>query len=283
MGKMSMLIGKLYEILRKGWQSVVAAFLRGLFRCRYDIEIRGLDQLPPLKGALLLANHPSELDPIVLVVWLWEKLAPHPVVLLTFYRKAYARPFLDLCGAIPFADLEEERTAENVRQLKQALAEVTGALRAGVNILLYPSGRLYRSGREVIGNASGTHLILSRVPEVPVVLIRTRGLWGSSFSCVGGEKPDLVRAFLRGLWMLVKNGIFFCPKRKVTIECELAPADFPRHADRRTLNRWLEGWFNAPGEEPMTRVPETWWQAWREKRQMRCAISAPTAEGESIR
>ncbi|MCX7847645.1 MAG: 1-acyl-sn-glycerol-3-phosphate acyltransferase [bacterium] len=266
---------RVYRVLRRYWCLFVAWFLRGLIRCRYDIELRGFEELPPLRGALLLANHPSELDPMVLVCFLWERLQPHPVVLMTFYRQAYARPFLDLCGAIPFADLEAERTVEGVRQLKQALAEVVASLHAGKNILLYPSGRLYRSGREVIGNASGTHLILSRVPEVPVVLIRSRGFWGSSFSCAHGEKPDLRKALLRAGWMLLLNGFIFCPKRKIVIEAQLAPVDFPRHADRRTLNRWLEEWFNAPGEEPRTIVPMIWWQAWLGKRnKATSAISA---------
>lgn len=243
--------------------NLVAALLRVVFRLRYDIELRGFDSLPPLHGALMLANHPAELDPVVLVCFLWPQLRPHPVVLMTFYRLPFARPFLDLCRAIPFSDLETERNAESVRQLKQALHDVTTILHHGGNILLYPSGRLYRSGREVIGNASGTHLILSRAPDVPVLLIRTRGFWGSSFSCAQGEKPDLIRALLAGMWTLIRNGLFFCPRRRIAIECQLAPPDFPRHADRRTLNRWLEDWFNAPGDEPLTLVPTSFWQTRR--------------------
>jgi len=240
-----------------------AALLRMVFRWRYDVELRGFDTLPPLHGALLLANHPSELDPVVLVVFLWKQLHPRPVVLMPFYRLAFARPFLDLARAIPFSDLETERSVESVQQLKRALADVVAILHDGGNILLYPSGRLYRSGLEVIGNASGTHLILSRMPDAPVLLIRSRGFWGSSFSCAAGEKPDLGRAVLAAFWTLVRNAVFFCPRRRIVIECELAPPAFPRHADRRTLNRWLENWFNAPGEEPLTHVPSSRWQARR--------------------
>jgi len=234
-----------------------------VFRWRYDIEVRGLEHVPQHQGMLLLANHPAELDPIVLTALLWKHLRPRPVVLMTFYRMAFARPFLDMCRAIPFSDLETERSVESVQQLKRALGDVVTFLRQGHNILLYPSGRLYRSGREVVGNASSTHLILSRTPDVPVLLIRTRGFWGSSFSCADGEKPDLVRAVVNGLWTLVRNGFFFCPRRRITIECEMAPPSLPRHADRRTINTWLEQWFNAPGDEPLTRVPHSWRQARR--------------------
>jgi len=248
---------RLSEKLLNWCADLCAALLRMVFRSRYDVELRGFDTLPPLRGALLLANHPSELDPVVLVVFLWEQLHPRPVILMPFYRLVFARPFLKLCRAVPFSDLETERSVESVQQLKRALADVVTILHNGGNILLYPSGRLYRSGLEVIGNASGTHLILSRVPDAPVLLIRSRGFWGSSFSCAAGSKPDLGRAMLAAFWMVIRNGLFFCPRRRIVIECELAPPTFPRHADRRTLNRWLENWFNAPGEEPLTLVPSS--------------------------
>jgi len=92
---------------------------------------------------------------------------------------------------------------------------------------------------------------------VPVLLVRIRGFWGSSFSCAAGRKPKLIKTLLDGARILLRNGIFWCPKRTIVIACEMAPADFPRRAPRQELNHWLNQWFNQPGDEPLVRVPIT--------------------------
>src|SRR5262249_44457034 len=45
---------------------------------------------------------------------------------------------------------------------------------------------------------------------------------------------------------LLKNLIFFAPRREVTIEYTPAPADFPRKVDRLEFNKYLEHWYNRP-------------------------------------
>jgi hypothetical protein len=62
---------------------------------------------------------------------------------------------------------------------------------------------------------------------------------------------------LNGVKALLRNWLFFCPRRTITISCAMAPGDFPRDAGKLTLNRWLEDWFNREGEEPLTEVPYT--------------------------
>ena len=59
---------------------------------------------------------------------------------------------------------------------------IVAALRRGENILIYPSGRLQRRGTEVIGAARAAAELLQACPEANVVLVRTRGVWGSMFS-----------------------------------------------------------------------------------------------------
>jgi long-chain-fatty-acid--[acyl-carrier-protein] ligase len=236
-------------------QSIVAWLLRVVLYRRYRVVLRGFDALGRARGMLVLANHPAEIDPVVLVCSTWRHLRLRALVLEEFYHMPLAHAVLWTDSALPIPDLEVTRTAESVRLLKQRLGETVDALHAGDNVLLYPSGRLYRAPREVVGNASGTHLILKRHPDVPVLLVRIRGFWGSSFSCADGAKPHLLRAVRQGLWCVLRNGIFWCPKRTITIECAPAPADFPRTAARQDLNRWLDQWFNQPGDEPLTHVP----------------------------
>ncbi len=236
---------------------LVAWFLRQILRRRYTVELRGFDALLTAQGMLVLANHPAEIDPLVLTSATWSQLRLRALVLQEFYDIRITRGVLWVGNALPIPDLEVTRTVASVRLLKQRLGEAVAALHAGDNVLLYPSGRLYRGPRESVGNASGTQLILKRFPDVPVLLVRIRGFWGSSFSCAAGSKPKLIHTLLAGAWTLLRNGIFWCPKRTILIACEVAPADFPRHAPRQELNHWLNQWFNQPGDEPLMRVPTT--------------------------
>ena len=234
---------------------VTEVMLKLLLGLRYRVAVTGLDAVPANTGHLMLSNHPAEIEPLVFIAFTWRRLYTRAVLLKDIYRLVYAKWLFKLSVAIPVPDLEVERSRSGVHELHRALHEIIAGVRAGDNVLFYPSGRLYRTGRETIGNASGLHLLLKRAPDMPIMLVRTRGFWGSSFSCASGERPNLGRTLLEGIKTLARNLVFFCPRRQISIECATAPADFPRTADRATLNCWLEEWFNQPGEEPLTRVP----------------------------
>jgi long-chain-fatty-acid--[acyl-carrier-protein] ligase len=251
------------SIFRMLCAHVTAAACRLLLGLRYRVTLAGLDSLSSHGGCLILGNHPAEIEPLVFAAFTWRRLCARAVVLKDVYRLAYTHWMFWINRAIPVPDLEVERSRSSVHELHHALHEIIAGVCAGHNVLFYPSGRLYRTGRETIGNASGLHLLLKRAPDMPIMLVRTRGFWGSSFSCASGGKPDLGRALVEGVKTLARNLVLFCPRRQISIECVRAPAAMPRMADRVTLNRWLENWFNQPGEEPLTHVP------------YRCRLSLP--------
>jgi long-chain-fatty-acid--[acyl-carrier-protein] ligase len=62
----------------------------------------------------------------------------------------------------------------------------------------------------------------------------------------------------KGLKAILLNGIFFTPRRKIDIEL-VEPDDLPRRADRKAINRYLEGFFNKTVERN-TYVPYTIWE-----------------------
>lgn len=127
-------------------------------------------------------------------------------------------------------------------------------------MLLYPAGHLDRLRSENLGGNSAVQTLIAAVPDVRVVLIRTRGLWGSGFSWASGQPPKVSGVLRKGLRSLLISGVFFAPKREVTIEiCE--PADFPRPGeslDKNTINSYLENYYNdrAPRN---TYVPYSIW------------------------
>src|SRR5205085_11925961 len=96
-----------------------------------------------------------------------------------------------------------------------------------------------------LGGARAVSDILAAVPNVTAVLVRARGLWGSSFSFAEGTRPPLMKRLLQGAGVYLSNLIVFTPKRPVTMTVEAFPPGTRPEPTREAVNRWLEAWFNA--------------------------------------
>lgn len=83
--------------------------------------------------------------------------------------------------------------------------------------------------------------------------MRIRGLWGSMWSrAKTGRSPEFLRGtYLKGVFYVLANLLFFVPRRDVTITFEDITDDAVRYAaeGRQPFNRFLESFYNAPGEE----------------------------------
>ncbi|MBU6445805.1 MAG: AMP-binding protein, partial [Verrucomicrobia bacterium] len=237
------------------------------------IEVKGLDTLDRLKphqGILFLPNHVAHVDPLINFVYCWPKFRMHPMVVEYIFNIPLLKPLHKLVGSIPIPNLENAVNEYKQKKAETAFRAVAAGLKRGENFIVYPSGRLKSSGKELLGGASGAHELLKECPDAGVVLIRMTGLWGSSTSrAILGRSPPLIRTFLNAFKVLVKNGLFFTPRRKVTIEVNANPAEMPRHGmSRIELNRYLEGWYNRYMDdqgtiretEPVNLVSYSWWR-----------------------
>ncbi len=240
-----------------------------ILRLRYKIEIKGLDQLPTTGGVLFLPNHPALMDPLMLFIRLWPRFQMRPLVTEYIYRTSFMKPLMKLTGGMPIPSFSTSINELKVKKAKESIQAVADGLREGKNFILYPSGKLKTSAREEVGGSSGAHEICGQYPEANIVLVRTTGLWGSSFSrAITGNSPDLGKTLLRGMWVLLKNGIFFAPRRKVTINIALAPEGLPRGGTRLEFNRFLEAWYNqyvdedgkTHKKEPLKLVSYSFWK-----------------------
>ncbi|MCH9627446.1 MAG: Bifunctional protein Aas [Chlamydiales bacterium] len=240
--------------------------IRFLLSLRYRIRVKGLnaiaqEKLPHSTGILFLANHPAEIDPCILLRVLWPKFRARPVAIDYLFRKLFVGYLLELIGALPIPNFDNSSNSFKRRQINQTYARIFNLLDQNENLLIYPAGGLKNNAEEVIGGASGIHNIVQKKPEINVVLVRTTGLWGSHFSrALTGKTPDLGKAFFHGFKVLLKNGLFFAPRREVIVEFTLAPDDFPRQAGRLELNRYLENWYNSPAPEPLNLVSYSFWK-----------------------
>jgi len=238
--------------------AILRATLRALLWLRYRIQIVGLEQLAAQdnRGILFLANHPALIDPIIMMV---ELTARFRVGVLAD-KAQLERPVIGLLAkrvsAKAILDPAKDR---NVRgQIEQQLGELINGLNQGQAFLLYPAGRTYRQSLEDLGSNSAVETIVHACPDIRIVLARTRGLWGSSFSRASGQVPSIVGVLKRGLWGLLKSGLFFGPRRTVNIEF-IEPTDFPRQAERSTINRYLESFYNE-NANGNTYVPYSIWE-----------------------
>jgi len=235
--------------------AIACRCLRFFLRLRYKVELKGLEEVLALRldpsGILFLPNHPAEIDPILLMSILGPTFFPKGVVVEHFYYEKGLKQILDFCHMIPIPCLEETASAWKKRQLVHVREKIAEDLKKGENYLIYPAGKLKLTGWEKIGGASLVHNLLQEVPRTKIVLIRTIGLWGSSFSKYGKEKsPSFGSVLKKALKALIK-GAFIIPKRKVVIEFEV-PQSFTISKDRLLFNRSLEEWYNRypePGPE----------------------------------
>lgn len=232
------------------------AVFRGILALRYRIRIQGQEQLEELKGpTIILPNHPAYIDPPVVLLSLWPKLKPRPLLFEGNFQNPLFYPLMKLLRAIPLPDLERPSAKARART-EQAIAEVIGSLQQGENQILWPSGYLWRDGLERLGGAQALGRILESVPNAHIVLVRTSGLWGSMTSFAPtGTRPNFKKALLKGALLLLSNLLFFMPRRPVTITLKrFSTNDLPGF-DREKLNPWLEEWYNADGPEKPTFVP----------------------------
>jgi len=227
--------------------------LRIVLWFRYRIKIKGVEKLNKKNlnkpgGVIFLPNHPCVfIDPATVAMAVSRRFPIRPMIVEYFYYTPGVYQIMQLMNALPVPDFDQASNSLKKRKSEEVVKQVMEDLRKGDNFLIYPAGRTKQTGYESVGGASAVHRIVNEVPEANIVLVRTKGLWGSSFSrAFTGKAPPLFPTIWTGMKHVFKNLIFFTPRRYVEIEFTPAPDDFPYNASRVELNKWLERWYNRP-------------------------------------
>jgi long-chain-fatty-acid--[acyl-carrier-protein] ligase len=222
---------------------------------RYRVRVHGLDSVRRLSGPLLLLpNHPGLCDPCIVLTSLWRTLRPRPMLYEGNFRGLFY-PVMPLLNAVRVPDLDQlSRTAHE--RAREAVAGVVDGLRQGDNILLWPAGRTEVDGTERLGGARALADVLEQAPESQIVLVRTRGVFGSMFSwAYTGKHPHLGRRILAALGWLAASLFVFMPRRRVDVYLEpIARSELPE-LRREALNPWFEARYNRDGPETPTYFP----------------------------
>ena len=227
---------------------VLAFLLNAILALRYRVRVRGLDAIRQkgTSGILFLPNHPALIEPIILASHLYRPFQARALADETQIDRFFIRFLARRINVLSLPDLSTTG-AQSVQQVRATIEACAAALKQGDNLIVYPAGRIYRQNREQIGANSAVERILRAVPDVRIVPVRTRGLWGSRFSWAYGYRPLVMPTLCQGLKTLLLNGLLFTPRRTVEIEL-VEPNDFPRQATRQEINRYLEAFYNETTE-----------------------------------
>ncbi|HYC08090.1 MAG TPA: MFS transporter [Steroidobacteraceae bacterium] len=139
----------------------------------YRLDERGLENIPDEGAALLVCNHVSFVDALVI------SAACRRPIRFVMESAIFSAPVINVLArgmkAVPIASQKEDPAV-----YEHAFATVAHELAAGELVCIFPEGRLTTDG--LIGPfRPGLMRILAQTP-VPVVPIALSGLWGSLFS-----------------------------------------------------------------------------------------------------
>jgi 1-acyl-sn-glycerol-3-phosphate acyltransferase len=128
------------------------------------LEVEGLDALPANGPVLVVANHDSHWDPVMVGVAAIKRRQIRALAKSTLWDVRGLGPVLHGMGQIPI-----ERGAGD----KQALARAIDELRRGACLGVFPEGT--RSRGEVLRARSGVGRLALEVPEAKLVCVAIEG------------------------------------------------------------------------------------------------------------
>ena len=157
----------------------------------YRLEQKGLERIPEDGPAVLICNHVSFVDPIVIAA------ACRRQIRFVMDHRIYRLPIINFIfrqmHAIPIAPAKEDAVL-----MEAAFDAVARALNEGDLVCVFPEGGITNNG-ELLPFRPGVQRIVTRTP-VPVIPMALRGLWGSFFSRKGGQamsNPLRLRPFAK--------------------------------------------------------------------------------------
>ena len=224
---------------------------RWILHRRYAVRAEGLEALASEATYLVLPDHPAMVDPMLVTAELWRT----PVKPLSdeqfLDRGGISGLALRTLGAVRVPDLRHHRSEAGAKIARGLTGVVTDALKAGENIIFYPSGHIWTEPKEEIGTRQLAYNVCRELPpNVRVIAVRTTGLWGSIWGRKGRTRspsfgPTLLKSAL--LWPLA---LVTGRRRAVTIHYEDL-TDRVRtwsQLTRLEFNHQLEAWYNAVPE-----------------------------------
>ncbi|MCG8585517.1 MAG: MFS transporter [Pirellulales bacterium] len=156
-------------------QATIRFFVWLMSHTAYRVRVYGRENLPKTGGALLVCNHISWLDAILLHMTSSRRI--RMLAYAPYVESVWFRWITRIFGTIPI----------NVgpKSIRRALDEANQALKDGELVCLFPEGSISETGH-LHPFKPGVLRVLDGV-DVPVIPVYLDELWGSIFSYSGGR------------------------------------------------------------------------------------------------
>lgn len=135
----------------------------------YRINVRGLSNVPKTGPALLVANHLSYADGLLVGAALNRHV--RFMLLGSIYNIKFLKPLFRLMGVIP---------VRSGRQLLDSLEEAKQGLKNGDLVCIFAEGGISRTGN-ILPFKRGLEKIVAET-QAPIIPVHLDGVWGSIFS-----------------------------------------------------------------------------------------------------
>ena len=149
--------------------------VRLLTGCMYRVRVKGLENVPPTGGALVVANHVSWVDGVLL--GLACPRHPRMIAYAQYFDNRWLGWFGRLGQIIPIGTTRKSRV-DSIRLAREALQN-------GELVCIFPEGGITRNGE--LQDFRPGFLSILKDTDAPVVPAYLDGLWGSIFSYQGGK------------------------------------------------------------------------------------------------
>jgi acyl-[acyl-carrier-protein]-phospholipid O-acyltransferase/long-chain-fatty-acid--[acyl-carrier-protein] ligase len=157
------------------WSSRWLAWL--LSRLLYRIRVHGLENIPREGGALLVSNHVTWVDGILLISTIPRHV--RMIIYADYARGKLLGWLMTQMGVIPI------KTSEGPKSIVRALQSAREAIDGGELVCIFAEGQLTRLG-QLLPFQRGLMKIIDG-SDHPVIPIYLDGLWGSIFSFFQGK------------------------------------------------------------------------------------------------
>ncbi len=174
-----MLAGSIYAV-KKLPHLFTRILLLCILKTRYKLHVNGLHHLPQSGGVLLLGNHISWIDWIIIQV-----ASPRAITFVmerSIYNRWYSRRFLEFFNVIPISGTSG----------RDAIKQISKRLDNGEVVALFPEGRISYNGQ--LGEFKKGFELAMKGSMHPIVPFYLHGLWGSTFSRAQRRFKKMTRA-----------------------------------------------------------------------------------------
>jgi acyl-[acyl-carrier-protein]-phospholipid O-acyltransferase/long-chain-fatty-acid--[acyl-carrier-protein] ligase len=161
------------HIMRLLPRDFVRLIVLGVFRSIYKFKVKGVDKIPREGGVLLVSNHLTYIDAIVL-----SAACPRPIRFLMFadyFERKWIGKMARFFDTVPITP----------SKAKDAIRVASDALNEGAVVCIFPEGQLSRTGG--VSELKRGYQMIAKRAKCPILPAYMDGLWGSVWSFAEGN------------------------------------------------------------------------------------------------